>query len=108
MSTSNCLTLIYSENIKIKFDFSKKEFYWYFMDSPSPFKYKFRIHKKLFTSKRTLCLIGYDKKTLRWKCEKGDNVFPCIKLNNLLFYLADNTDENQLKLFNRFMKKIFG
>ena len=106
MSTSNYLTLIYSENIKIKFDFSKKEFYWYFMDSQSPFKYKFKIHKKLFSSKRTLCLIGYDK-TLQWKCEKSENEFLCIKLNNLLFYLA-NTDENQIKLFNRFMKKIFG
>ena len=108
MSTSNCLYLVYSENIKITFDFSKKEFDWYFMDSPSPFKYKFKIHKKLFSSQRTLCLIGigYDK-TLSWKCEKSDNVIPSIKLNNLLFNLANNTDENQIKLFNRFMKKIF-
>jgi hypothetical protein len=107
MSTLNCLSLIYSENIKITFDFSKKEFDWYFMDSPSPFKYKFKIHKKLFSSKRTLCLIGYDK-TLSWNCEKSDNVFPCIIFDNKLFCLANNTDENQIKLFNRFMKKIFG
>ena len=109
MSTSNtnCLSLIYSENIKIVFDFSKKKFYWYFMDSPSPFTYKFKVHKKLFSNKKTLCLLGGDK-TLSWKCEKSDNLMPSIILDNKLFSLADNKDENQCKLFNKLIKKIFG
>lgn len=107
MANTNCLSLVYSENIKIVFDFSKKNFYWYFMDSPSPFTYKFKVHKKLFSSKRTLCLFG-DGKTLNWKCEKSYELIPSITLNNKLFYIADNSDEHQIKLFNRFIKKIFG
>lgn len=104
---TNCLSLIYSENIKIVFDFSKKKFYWYFMDSPSPFTYKFKVHKKIFSSKRVLYLFGGDK-TLSWQCEKSDYPIESIKLDNNLFYLADNKDENQVKLFNKLIKKIFG
>ena len=106
-TNTNYLSLIYSENIKIIFDFTKKEFNWYFMDSPSPFMYKFKVHKKLFSSKRTLCLIGGGK-NLSWQCEKSDNLMPSIILDNKLFYLADNKDENQVKLFNKLIKKIFG
>jgi hypothetical protein len=105
----NCVSLVYSENIKIVFDVVTKDFYWYFMGILMTNNVKFSIHKKIFSNRKfdniKKLRIKNGDKTLFWACERTNIV--SIKIEGKIFRL-DTINEEQVKLFIVLLEYLFG
>ena len=99
MTDTTCVYLLeYHCKAKFGLDLYSNDFYFYYNDE--------LVYKSSYIFNKNLLYLVNDK-TIEMKFERFDDVIPSIKIDGKLFRLADNKDENQIKLFNELLEQIF-
>jgi len=92
---NNCLYLIYNDT-KIGLDIYTNDFYLYHNDL-------LVLHANYISYKKILC-IANSEVVITWRIEKNDDTMPSIKIEDKIFCIGDNKDDNQMRLFNELLE----